>query len=55
MSEEKKIVWKRKLNMNSGTMRVAIPIEIAEAFNLEKGMEVPIYLEGNKLIIELPE
>jgi antitoxin component of MazEF toxin-antitoxin module len=55
MSEEKRIIWKRKLNLNSGTIRVAIPIEIVEAYNLQKGQEVAIYLEENKLVIELTE
>ncbi len=55
MTDSKKIIWKRKLNLNSGTMRVAIPIEIVEAYNLQQGQEVAIYLEENKLIIELPK
>ncbi|HUU79383.1 MAG TPA: AbrB/MazE/SpoVT family DNA-binding domain-containing protein [candidate division Zixibacteria bacterium] len=55
MNDSKKIIWKRKLNLNSGTIRVAIPIEIVEAYKLEQGQEVAIYLEGNKLIIELPK
>ena len=54
MNESKKIIWKRKLNLNSGTIRVAIPIEIVEAYKLEQGQEVSMYLDGNKLIVELP-
>jgi bifunctional DNA-binding transcriptional regulator/antitoxin component of YhaV-PrlF toxin-antitoxin module len=53
--KEIEIVWKRKINYNSGTYRIAIPIEIAEAFNVKKGETVHITLEGRKMIVEFPE
>jgi len=55
MSETPKVIWKRKVIYNSGSYRIAIPKEIAEAFSIERGQELHLVVEGNKIIIEIPE
>ena len=55
MSETPKIVWKRKVIYNSGSYRIAIPKEIAEAFRIQQGQELQLAVDGNKIIIEIPE
>jgi len=56
MTEESpKIVWKRKVIYNSGSYRISVPIEIAEAFDIRKGQMLQISVEGKRIIIELVE
>lgn len=53
MTEEApKIVWKRKVIYNSGSFRISLPIEIAEAFNIEKGQMLQLSVEGKRIIVE---
>jgi bifunctional DNA-binding transcriptional regulator/antitoxin component of YhaV-PrlF toxin-antitoxin module len=46
------IKFKRKVNYNSGSYRVNIPLEIIEAYKIETGDIMTIYIEGNKIIFE---
>ncbi|MGC9778982.1 MAG: AbrB/MazE/SpoVT family DNA-binding domain-containing protein [Candidatus Heimdallarchaeota archaeon] len=50
-----KIVWKRKVIYNSGSYRISVPIEIAEAFEIQKGQMLQISVEGKRIIVELIE
>jgi bifunctional DNA-binding transcriptional regulator/antitoxin component of YhaV-PrlF toxin-antitoxin module len=53
MSEKTPIIkFKRKVNYNSGSYRVNIPLEIIEAYKIETGDIMTIYIEGNKIIFE---
>lgn len=56
MNEETpKIVWKRKVIYNSGSFRISLPIEIATAFNIQKGQILQLSVEGKRIIVELIE
>ena len=46
------IKWKRKITFNSGSFRIPIPTEIAEAFGFEHKDEIIITIEGKKIILE---
>ncbi|HUT82550.1 MAG TPA: AbrB/MazE/SpoVT family DNA-binding domain-containing protein [Candidatus Bathyarchaeia archaeon] len=49
------IKFKRKVNYNSNSYRVNIPLEIIEACNIKTGDILTIYMEGNKIIFEKTE
>ena len=54
MSEEiPKIVWKRKVIYNSGSFRISLPIDIADAFDIQKGQLLQLSVEGKRIIVEL--
>ena len=55
MAETPKIVWKRKVIYNSGSYRIAIPKEIAEAFSIEQGQVLHLTVDKKRIIIEIPE
>ena len=55
MSGTPKIVWKRKVIYNSGSYRIAIPKEIAEAFSIEQGQVLHLTVDKKRIIIEIPE
>ncbi|MFW9922075.1 MAG: AbrB/MazE/SpoVT family DNA-binding domain-containing protein [Candidatus Thorarchaeota archaeon] len=47
----KKISFKRKLIDNRGSLLVTIPKVFVDAFELEKGDELEISMEGNAIIL----
>ncbi len=49
--ETPKIVFERSIIYGSGTHRVAIPLEIIKALQLEKGDRINVTLEGKKIIL----
>ncbi|MHA1126278.1 MAG: AbrB/MazE/SpoVT family DNA-binding domain-containing protein [Candidatus Heimdallarchaeota archaeon] len=53
--EPPKILWKRKVIYNSGSYRISLPIEIADAFNIKKGQMLQLSVEGKRIIVELIE
>ena len=53
MTDMPRIKWKRKVNLNSGSYRINIPQEIVEAYKIEKGQELEMYVEDGKLVVQL--
>ncbi len=47
----KEIIFKRKLIDNKGSLSVNIPIELVEAFELQKGDVMQIRVEGETIIL----
>jgi len=52
---EPKIFWKRKVILNQSSFRISIPLEIAEAFKLEQGQTLKMFVEDKKLIIDFSD
>ena len=53
--DDPKIIWKRKVIYNSGSFRISIPLEIAEAFKLEQGQTLKMFVDNKKLVIDFSD
>jgi bifunctional DNA-binding transcriptional regulator/antitoxin component of YhaV-PrlF toxin-antitoxin module len=49
------IKFRRKANDNAGSIRLNIPAELVEAFDIKNGDILTIYAEGDKIIIEMTD
>jgi hypothetical protein len=43
---------RRKITMSGRQLAIYIPKDIKDVFNLKKGMEVWVYLQGDKIVVE---
>ena len=48
----KKITFRRRLIDNRGSLLVTIPKPFVDAFELEKGEELDIYIEGETIVLQ---